>query len=76
MSRPQDDKPVYGGATLGTGDYAVIILTKIAVPETIFEKDIEDKQQQLQRVRAGADWNDFLKALHGRADVEVYNDRI
>ena len=76
LSRPQDDKPVYGGATLGTGDYAVIILTKIAVPETIFEKDIEDKQQQLQRVRAGADWNDFLKALRGRADIEVYNDRI
>jgi peptidyl-prolyl cis-trans isomerase D len=76
LNKPQDDKPVYGGVTLGTGDYVVIALTKSADPETIFEKDIEDKQQQLQRARAGTDWNDFLETLRGRADIHVFADKI
>ena len=76
LNRPKDDKPVYGGVALGTGDYAVIALTGVSAPETIYEKDIEEKQQQLQRSYSGLDWNNFYEALRARSDIFINTDNL
>ncbi len=76
LNKPTEDNPVYGGVTLGTGDYAVIVLTKVEDPEKIFEKDIDNKQLQLQQTRSGNDWDDFRQELRRRAEVQIFSDQI
>lgn len=76
LNRPEDDKPVYGGVALGTGDYAVIALTAVTEPDTIFEKDIEETRQQLIRNYAGSDWNDYYGALRARSDIFINTENL
>lgn len=76
LGRPEGDKPVYGGVAMGTGDYAVIALTAVSEPETIYEKDIEEKLQQLARNYAGSDWSDYYGALRARSDIFINSENL
>ena len=76
LGRPGHERPVFGGTALGTGDYAVIVVTRVENPESLDDKEIDDTKQQLQRARADTDWNGLLDELRDGADIKIYTDNI
>lgn len=78
LGQPQDNKPVIGGISLGTGDYAVIAVTAVndPAPDTIKDVEIENTQKQLQALQAEASWKQFLSDLKSSAKIRVFRERI
>jgi peptidyl-prolyl cis-trans isomerase D len=78
LGQPQDNKPVIGGISLGTGDYAVIAVTAVndPAPDTIKDVEIENTQKQLQALQAEASWKQFLSDLKSSAKIRVFKERI
>ena len=78
LGQPQDEKPVLGGISLGTGDYAVIAVVAVndPAPETIKGVEIENTRKQLQALQAESGWQQFLREMKSSAKIRVYQDRL
>jgi len=78
LGQPQDEKPVLGGISLGTGDYAVIAVVAVndPAPETIKGVEIENTRKQLQVLQAESGWQQFLREMKSSAKIRVYQDRL
>ena len=78
LGQPQDNKPVLGGVSLGTGDYAVaaVIAVNDPAPDTIKDVVIENTRKQLQALQAESGWQQFLGTMKSSAKIRVLQDRI
>ncbi|MBI4006853.1 MAG: SurA N-terminal domain-containing protein [Gammaproteobacteria bacterium] len=78
LGKPKGNTPVFGGTSLGTGDYAVIAVLEAEKPEsgTIDEDDFRDVKIQLQRSRAIDSWGGVIQELRNKADIRVFEDNI
>lgn len=78
LGQPQEGKPVLGGISLGTGDYAVIVVLAVNIPDldTIKDVEIENNQKQLQALQSAAIWKQFYKEIKSAAKIRVFKDRI
>jgi peptidyl-prolyl cis-trans isomerase D len=78
LGQPQNDKPVIGGISQGTGDYAVIAVTAVndPAPDTIKGVEIENTQKQLQALQAEASWKQFLSDMKSSAKIRIFKERI
>src|SRR3990172_6977355 len=78
LGRPQEEKPLLGGISLGTGDYAVIAVIAVNIPEpaTIKDAEIENTQKQLQALQSAASWKQFYEEIRSAAKIRVFRDRI
>ena len=78
LGRPQEEKPLLGGISLGTGDYAVIAVIAVNIPEpaTIKDAEIENTQKQLQALQSAASWKQFYEEIRSAAKIRVFKDRI
>jgi hypothetical protein len=78
LGRPQEEKPLLGGISLGTGDYAVIAVIAVNIPEpaTIKDAEIENTQKQLQALQSAASWKQFYEEIRSAAKISVFKDRI
>jgi len=78
LGRPVSDKPVYGGSSLGSGDYAVIIINKVkdADISTLKEEELKPIENQLQRMESNIAWIQFVKDLRERAKIQVNSNRL
>ncbi|MBM2829388.1 MAG: PpiC-type peptidyl-prolyl cis-trans isomerase [Gammaproteobacteria bacterium] len=78
LGKPQDNKPVFGGAAMGTGDYAVIAVLKAENPEpdAIDKEKISELKSQLQRSRAMNSWGEVLQELQNKAEIKIFPDKI
>ena len=78
LGQLQHEKPVLGGISLGTGDYAVIAVVAVndPAPETIKGVEIENTRKQLQVLQAESGWQQFLREMKSSAKIRVYQDRL
>jgi peptidyl-prolyl cis-trans isomerase D len=78
LGQPVDVAPVIGGISLGTGDYAVIVVQSVKKPEieSLEEEVVENTRIQLETARATGSWQQYLQHLRANADITLFRDRI
>jgi peptidyl-prolyl cis-trans isomerase D len=74
--RPQDAVPVYAGVTMGTGDYALVVVTDVAepAPESFTKVDLDAVRDELVRFKAVGGWSRYMKELRQRADITIHEE--
>ena len=75
---PEPGQPVFNGASLGTGDYAVVIVTALASAgeESIPEEALETARDELLRSSNESIWQAYTSGLQAKADITVYEDAL
>jgi peptidyl-prolyl cis-trans isomerase D len=75
--KPDDDKPIIISNRLGSGDYAIILVTA-AYDGEVAEDDESSKKDdlELRRNRGTVEWQEFIQNARNNADVKVYKDNI
>lgn len=75
--KPVDDKPIILSNRLGSGDYAIIVVTA-AYDGEVLEDDDASKivDLELRRSRGTTEWQDFLKNAKNNANVKIFKDNI
>ena len=78
MGKSQNNSPLYGSVAMGTGDYAVIAMLATHDPDSgsIKEEEIKNIQRQLQAIRTGINWQEYLADIRREAKIQIFNDRI
>lgn len=73
---PLAGQPVYDGVSLGTGDYAIVIVDAVAEaePDTVEDEDLAAVRGQLLQAHTASAWAGFNENLQMGADVTVYED--
>ncbi len=78
LGQPENGRPVVAGAALGSGDYALIMVTAAHEGETTAAD--EDSRQnldlELKRARGRSEWRGFLQNARDSASVDVYQENI
>ncbi|MCY4362256.1 MAG: SurA N-terminal domain-containing protein [Gammaproteobacteria bacterium] len=75
---PEADQPLHDGASLGTGDYTVVIVYSVneADPDAINEDEQNIVRSQLLQATTASAWAEFNRNLRAKADVTVYEDML
>ena len=76
--KPSDDKPIISSNRLGSGDYAIIMVT------TAYDGDVAEVDDELskltdlelRRTRGTSEWQEFLKNAKNNANIRIYKDNI
>jgi len=79
MGRPEQGKLLYGGNSLGSGDFAVIIINEVidAAPDTIRQEgQLKPIQEQLQRLFSNNVWSQYVKQLRDNADIQIFSNNL
>ena len=73
---PEAGKPIYDGASLGTGDYTVVIVysTTMADRDSIEQEELGIVRGQLLQTLTTSTWAKFNDDLQAKADVAVYEE--
>lgn len=76
--RPAAGQPRVNGASLGTGDYALVIVRSVTeTGEDAIEQDERDQLRLLlQEVSARSVWEGFTQSLQAGAAVEIYEETL
>lgn len=76
--RPAKNMPVYGGTSLASGDYAVIIVRDVQdnAKSNMSKDDQEKLKERLRQLDAINIWAEFMGDLKARADIQVYNENL
>ena len=75
--KPAGNKPIILSNRLGSGDYAIILVTA-AYDGKVDEDDENNKKYdlELRRNRGSTEWQEFLQNARNNADVRLYKDNI
>lgn len=75
--KPDGDKPIIISNRLGSGDYAIILVTA-AYDGEVAEDDESSKNYdlELRRNRGSVEWQEFIQNARNNAEVKVYKDNI
>ena len=75
---PAPGRAVYDGVSLGSGDYAVVIIHAAdrADPDNIDSEELEAVRGQLLQARTAAAWAGFNESLQANADITVYEEAL
>ncbi len=73
---PDASGPVYEGASMGTGDYAVVIVHTVtpADPDTLEEEQSDAVRAQLLQAQVTAAWEAYNDNLKAAADITVFRE--
>lgn len=76
--RPAAGQPRVNGASLGTGDYALVIVRSVTeTGEDAIEQDERDQLRLLlQEISARSVWEGFTQSLQAGAAVEIYEETL
>lgn len=75
--KPTSDKPIVLSNRLGSGDYAIILVTAAYDGEVVEDDETSKKHDlELRRNRGSTEWQEFLQNARNNADVKVYKDNI
>ncbi len=76
LQRPQKDKAVYDGVSVGGGNYAVLAVSKVkdGDPSTLDEKARAQELEKLAKSKGNAQYKFMSSYLREHADVEVLNE--
>lgn len=78
LKKPSDKNISISGQTMGSGDYAVVIVNVVHYPslsETTL-KEQEETNIALKRIQLKAEWSSLLKAARADSKIKVYRDRL
>lgn len=69
---------VYEGVSLGTGDYALVIVRSVAEadPDAMGEEELDAARGQLLQAHTSSTWAEFNENLHAGADITVYEESL
>ena len=75
---PETGQPVYDGISLGTGDYAVVIVHSVAraEPDNMENEELNAVRRQLLQAHSASAWMGFNENLQTYADITVYEDSL
>ena len=78
LGKPENGQPVMTGAALGSGDYALVVVTAAQEGEAApADADLrQDLDFELKRARGGAEWRGFLQNARDNANVDIYRENI
>ena len=73
---PDAGSPAYDGASMGSGDYAVVIVSAVTMadPEAMEEEQMDAVRGQLLQAQVSAAWEAYNENLRSAADVTVYQE--
>ncbi len=73
---PDASSPVYDGASMGSGDYAVVIVHSVtqADPDTMEDEQLDAVRGQLLQTQVTAAWEAYNENLQVGADITVYQE--
>jgi peptidyl-prolyl cis-trans isomerase D len=76
--KPTESQPVHAGASLASGDYAVVIVHNIedTGSEALNQETLEALKAQLGQQNAQLSWNSYVRELREKADVEVFSNNL
>jgi len=75
--KPDGNKPIILSSRLGSGDYAIILVTAAYDGEVVEDDEVSKKHDlELKRNRGTVEWQEFLQNARNNADVKVYKDNI
>lgn len=75
MGKPSEQQALYQGIKLNTGDYAVLAILDVKLPESKQENDKASIAQQ-QRSFGQTEFQAFLSSLKEQADIKIYSSRL
>lgn len=75
---PKSGEPVYDGASLGTGDYTVVIVYSVAMPDrdALEQEELDIVRGQLLQAHTASTWVEFNNDLQADADITVYEETL
>lgn len=78
LGKPENGQPVMTGAALGSGDYALVVVTAAQEGEAApADADLRrDLDLELKRARGGSEWRGFLQNARDNASVDIYRENI
>ena len=78
LGKPENGQPLMTGAALGSGDYALVVVTAAQEGEAApADEDLRlDLDLELKRARGGAEWRGFLQNARDNASVDIYRENI
>ena len=76
--KPVNGVPAITGHRLGSGDYAIVVVTAANDGNLVENNDELSKATdlELRRTRGTTEWKEFLKNARDNADVKIYKDNI
>tara|TARA_R110000782_G_scaffold134752_3_gene227108 strand:+ start:287 stop:2194 length:1908 start_codon:yes stop_codon:yes gene_type:complete len=75
--KPVDDRPVILSNRLGSGDYAIMLITAAYDGEVVEDDESSKKHDlELRRNRGTAEWQEFIRNARNNANVKIYKDNI
>ena len=75
---PEAGRPFHEGASLGTGDYTVVIVysaTRVD-PDTIEKDELDALRGQIRQAHITSTWTEFNNNLKANADITVYEEML
>lgn len=78
LPRPLPGKPVFGGKSLASGDFAVVAVYEVqdGDPALIDAATKQSTAEMLMRSRATNEFQDYAEALKAKAEIKRYPDRM
>jgi peptidyl-prolyl cis-trans isomerase D len=78
LGRPESGQAAFGGSSLGSGDYAVVIVKDVFDPDasSYKEEELQQIKAQLQRLKAASSWSQLVKDVRSQSDINVFADRL
>lgn len=78
LGRPEQDQVIYGGNSLASGDYTIVMVEAVrdADPADISEEELSTIRSRLENLRANDSWTQFIADLKARAKIHIYSDNL
>ncbi|MBI2994721.1 MAG: SurA N-terminal domain-containing protein [Gammaproteobacteria bacterium] len=78
LGTPASGSAVFGGVSLGTGDFAVVAVTgrHDPKPDALDDRDVKAVRDELRQNTGTRVWRNYIDELRRTADVVVFEERI
>lgn len=78
LGRPNNGKSVFGGVSLGSGDFALVIVKSVYDPDpsAFTEEELGPIRSQLQQLKAVSNWRQLVKDVRNLSEVNIFSDRL
>ncbi|NNM00500.1 MAG: hypothetical protein HKO62_07105 [Gammaproteobacteria bacterium] len=78
IGNPGDGSAAYAGVPMGSGDFAVIEVSAVYLPDAgeVEKGEVAQARARIETDRSQAAWRRFVDGLRERADVKAFSDNI
>jgi len=78
LGRNDEGLSLFGGMSLESGDYALIIVNSVNDPDaaSFTKKELDPIRSQLEQLKAAGNWRQLVKDVRNAATVNIFSDRL